>query len=34
VFVLVRGKYRQRDRSPTFPGVPLELIERWLSRAC
>src|SRR5882724_9254203 len=30
VFVLVRGKYRDRDRSRTFPGVPLELIERWL----
>jgi Uma2 family endonuclease len=30
VFTLVRGKYRQRQRSPTFPDLPLEQVVRWL----
>ena len=31
VFVLVKGKYRERDRSPTFPTLPLDQVGRWLN---
>jgi len=33
VFTLSRGKYRQRDRSPTFAAVPLELIAQWVKQS-
>lgn len=32
VFTLSRAKYRERERSPTFPKLPLDQIERWLKQ--